>query len=199
MEFYTKLQLFITGSQDNDPRKGVKMVSLSKKRSPNDGTAEPRRVRRRGRGRSTGRSRGHVAPLHDHEIVSIGDSGEEETPQLPQLPSTILSTLQRCHDVDTAVAAEGATLDVDEDVHGEPEHGEPALASRGNHDESNHDAQQRADRIADAVKDMEPIARNHHKAQKTADAILKVLPQLCEAILDGMSLSPVERVEQARK
>lgn len=205
VDFYSQLQLFIKGSQgQDDPRKHVKMVSLSKKRSCNEGTAEPRRVKGRGKGRGKGRSRGHVTPPQDLEIVSIGDSGEEET--VPKLPSTIVSNLQRCHAVDTAVAAEGATSEMDTDDHAEPEHEEPGepqepalvFAPHVNH-ESNHDAHQRADIIAAAVKEMEPIARSHHKATHTADVIIKVLPQLCEAILDGMSLSPADRVEQAMK
>lgn len=73
--------------------------------------------------------------------------------------------------------------------------GDAAMASARNPDIES--PRQFAEQIATSVSELEHIARSHHKNSRTADTMVKVLPFLREAILDGMDLTPVERVETA--
>lgn len=205
VEFYGAMQHFINGTSTHDPRE-----SLQKKRA-HPGADAQRRLRGRGRGRR-GRSKGRGQRTASHcELITIVTSDEEtnqpEMVSLPtatdhyHLPASVLPLLQICNDVDAGVAAgDGDTIAGSDDIDTEATiaangDGDAAMASAHNPDPES--TRQYAEQIATAVSELEHIARSHHRNSTTADTLVKVLPFLCEAILDGMDLTPVERVEKA--
>lgn len=203
VEFFAEMQQFINGTSTHDPR-----VSLQKKRA-HPGVDAHRRLRGRGRGRrGPSKGRGQRAASHC-ELITIVTSDEEtnqpEMVSLPtataHLPASVLPLLQRCNAVDAGVAAgDGDAIAESDDIDTEANiaatgDGDAAMANAHNPDIES--SRQFAEQIATSVSELEHIARSHHRNSRTADTMVKVLPFLCEAILDGMDLTPAERVEKA--
>ena len=140
-------------------------------------------------------------------VIAIVPSDEEinqpepsSLPTAPIIPASILPVLRMCNDVDTCVAAAGSDINTQEmntQDDGVTASGSAATLVSGHNPDIEESNPQRAEQIAAALRELEHIARSHHKNTATADTLLKVLPFLCEAILDGMDLNPVDRVEKA--
>ena len=206
VEVYAAMQNLINGTSTHDPRE-----SLQKKRAQPGVDAPTRRVRARGRGRrgiSKGRGQRHS------EVIAIVPSDEEinqpepsSLPTAPIIPASILPVLRMCNDVDTCVAAAGSDINTQsndigiemntQDDGSVTASGSAATLVSGHNPDIEESNPQRAEQITAALRELEHIARSHHKNTTTADTLLKVLPFLCEAILDGMDLNPVDRVEKA--